>query len=95
MFTSEKYSRSTKRIGEAYSLFENRASLRVADVASVVYRDFCLWYAYTLNGGRNLPPEIPANIIADIAQVHSSKDDATLELILSKMLDVSAWGKTL
>jgi hypothetical protein len=88
-FSSEKFQKSTRIIGEAYSLFENRASLRVADVASVVYRDFCLWYGFVLSGGTP-PPEIPSNQIADIGSAHSSRDDVTLEVILAELLDVSS-----
>jgi len=51
-FLSHKSQRSkTPMMSEIFSLFENRSSLRVSDVTSVVYRDFCLWYAYYLTTG--------------------------------------------
>jgi hypothetical protein len=93
-FMGEKFVRSTKRIGEAYILFENRASLRVADVASVVYRDFCLWYGYVLSG-ETPPPTILVAQIADIGEAHSFRDDATLESNLAQLLNIEAWGRSL
>jgi hypothetical protein len=96
-FTSEKLQKSHRLyIGEIFSLFENRSSLRVADVASVVYRDFCLWYAYHLvYPGEVLPKIIPTDQIDAVQGAHTSRDDATLEYVLSEMLDVNRWGHSL
>jgi len=95
-FTSEKHRKSHKPfISEIFALFENRSSLRVADVASVVYRDFCLWYAYKLLESGPLPEVIPEDQIHQIWVTHSSRDDATLEFILSESLDVNKWGHSL
>ncbi|MHC6157407.1 DUF262 domain-containing protein, partial [Bradyrhizobium elkanii] len=45
-------------LSDAIGVFSDRASLRVSDVSSVVYRDFCLWYL--LRGGDQ--GETPATI---------------------------------
>lgn len=95
-FTSEKIRKSHRSfVSETFALFENCSSLRVADVASVVYRDFCLWYAYELIGSGPFPSIIPQDQIARIRSTHEARDDATLELILSGNLDVSKWGHSL
>jgi len=95
-FTSEKLHKSNRPyLTEIFSLFENRSSLRVADVASVVYRDFCLWYAYFLVCQAAPPPDISLDQIVQVKEAHFSRNDATLELILSELLDVNRWGHSL
>ena len=94
-FVSAKLLRSKHQmVGEIFSLFENRSSLRVSDVSSVVYRDFCLWYAYWLRDNK-LPPQIPSKTIEQIDDTARSRDDATLEFILSELLNIEEWGRTL
>jgi hypothetical protein len=94
-FLSNKSQRAkTPIMSEIFSLFENRASLRVSDVSSVVYRDFCLWYAFKITGGK-LPSSIPGDVIQEIDTVVRSGDDATLENILSDLLRAEVWGRTL
>jgi hypothetical protein len=95
-FTSEKTRKSHRPfVSETFALFENRSSLRVADVASVVYRDFCLCYAYELIDSGPLPRIIPREQINLVRSTHELRDDATLEFILSEYLDVSKWGHSL
>jgi len=98
-FMDEFISHKTQRakvpiISEIFGLFENRASLRVSDVTSVVYRDFCLWNAYFLTGGR-LPASIPLQEIETINGTVRERDDSTLEYVLSQHLNVEGWGRTL
>ncbi|MDV6329185.1 hypothetical protein Q5L94_14145, partial [Idiomarina sp. Sol25] len=78
-----------------FALFENRSSLRVADVASVVYRDFCLWYAYTLVVRAPLPPIIQKEQIDKIHELRQTRSDSTLEHLLSEFLEVPKWGHSL
>lgn len=95
-FTSEKLRKSHKAfLSETFALFENRSSLRVADVTSVVYRDFCLWYAFWLTDGGPLPQNIPLNQLQDVQALHSTHQDATLESVLSLVLQVDKWGRSL
>jgi hypothetical protein len=94
-FLSYKSQRSRiPMMSEIFALFENRSSLRVSDVTSVVYRDFCLWCAYKLADGV-LPTCIPVQSIKEIYETASSRDDSTLEYVLSQQLNVDAWGRTL
>ena len=98
-FMEEFLSYKTQRskipfLSDIFSLFENRASLRVSDVSSVVYRDFCLWYAFKLIGG-TLPPSISESAIEEIDETVRERDDSTLEYVLSQKLNVEAWGRTL
>jgi hypothetical protein len=94
-FLSHKTQRTrTPILSEIFALFENRASLRVSDVTSVVYRDFSLWDAYHLAGG-SLPVSIPVHTIKEINDIAFNREDTTLEAILSEKLSVEAWGRTL
>lgn len=90
-----EYTPYPPRAKEAKDLFDDRASLRVTDVSSVVYRDFCLWYTFSLFGGESLhvqPPAcVPHRILSDI--VHRlDLDYSRLESVLSEHLNIAQWS---
>lgn len=79
-------------VREAIAVFQNRASLRVTDVSSVVYRDFCLWYSYYFTGHTSLPSSV---FLKSMERVHddlNSRDDVTFEFVLGQTLDIEQWG---
>jgi hypothetical protein len=80
------------RTHEAFRLFQDRSSLRVTDVSSVVFRDFALWYVYTkeLRGGT--PASVPVWLIDLIASTLQSDREPSLESVLSSQLDQQRWS---
>jgi hypothetical protein len=84
------------RIGEAIAVFEDRSSLRVTDVSSVVYRDFALFHIYSLIEPRaELPAKIPKAVIDEVRGVASKEGDAPFELILDNVVSIEEWSATL
>ncbi len=82
-------------ISEAASLFADRSSLRVTDVSSVVYRDFCLCYIFRLSLSGELPAQVNGKLIDEVLDRLSDRDDATFEYTVSQMVDVEAWSQSL
>lgn len=81
-------------IRDAAALFEDRASLRVTDVSSVVYRDFSLWYIYYANGCP-VPDRIRKDKIKAVERAMIEKEDQTFESHLSALLGIEEWAATL
>jgi hypothetical protein len=82
-------------VTEASALFEDRASLRVTDVSSVVYRDFVLCYVYYFVISDQLPATIPIEKILNVEEVIASRNDMTFEAALSEVLNVAQWSTLL
>lgn len=82
-------------VTEATSLFDDRASLRVTDVSSVVYRDFCLWYVYYFIYCKEIPRIIPVIIIEEVEKALSVYNGIPFEGVVSKIVNISAWSKVL
>lgn len=80
-------------VQEAIKLFKDRASLRVADVTSVVYRDFSLWYAYYFLDHRDLPESVDRNTLKSVRGAFEKRDDVTFERCLRDSLDLISWGQ--
>lgn len=87
--------RSRYRPNELKYIFDDRASLRVSDVSSVVTRDFCLWAAYTCFDFGDTPEKIKTNIIGDVFEAADSMREEPLAAVIADRLDVEAWGATL
>lgn len=87
--------RSSNFANEAIAVFEDRASLRVTDVSSVVYRDFSLCYLYHFTFGGELPAQVDIATIIRVADIMSDRDDATLEFILNEVIDIERWSASL
>lgn len=71
-------------VEQAIALFQDRASLRVTDVTSVAYRDFVLFYLYSLPANRTLPKSIPTvtfDLVADALQHEASFEDAVQDAV--------------
>jgi hypothetical protein len=82
-------------VSDALAVFQDRASLRVTDVSSVVYRDFALWYAYYFLADTNLPEPIPARMIRIVFDAMANRDDVLFEQALHDLLDVESWSALL
>jgi hypothetical protein len=80
-------------IPEAKRVFQDRASLRVTDVSSVVYRDFALWYCYVLAIGAETPPSVDKGACVWIEQTLGQRSDSTFEYALSHLLNLEKWSK--
>jgi hypothetical protein len=77
-------------------VFNDRSSLRVTDVSSVVYRDFTLWYAFYFLVSRDLPNPIQPELIEAIRNRMAHGDpERTFEDTLDELVPVSAWSGTL
>lgn len=94
-FSALKDKRAAFPLADAYALFENRSSLRVADVSSVVYRDFALWFSYYVLKLENIPTKVNVGKIASVLGTLKSRDDVSLEFVLSQHLSVESWGSSL
>lgn len=87
--------RTSHFVTEAVSVFEDRASLRVTDVSSVVFRDFTLWYVYYFLIGTTLPRTEFVPIISMVEDQLKARDDVSFEFVLSHHLDIELWAGTL
>jgi hypothetical protein len=94
-FTDTKKTSSKNFVSEAIRVFEDRASLRVTDVSSVVFRDFVIWYAYYFLSQAELPAAIPKNVILNVHTILGNRDQATFEDILSGTISLEKWGESL
>lgn len=82
-------------LNAAFQLFSDRASLRVSDVSSVVFRDFCLWYACA-----RITQVFPANqmardVVAIVRDDVISRDDISFHHAVSQRLNLQLWSGTL
>ena len=82
-------------ISEATSLFDDRASLRVTDVSSVVYRDFVLCYVYHFAIAAELPPAVDIFQIEAVEDILRQGGDSSFEEARSQVVDVESWSRTL
>ena len=80
---------------EARRIFDDRSSLRVSDVSSVVYRDVCLWLQYIEWGYWDIPDRIPAQYLYRLAEIYKHRDDASLDYVLGEILDFDVWSVSL
>jgi hypothetical protein len=86
---------STYHLSEAAALFDDRASLRVTDVSSVVYRDFSLWYMYFFLYRSEVPASIPVDTIRDVGRDLATRRGATFESCVAQLVNVETWAATL
>lgn len=78
---------------EFVRLFIDRASLRVSDVSSVVYRDFALWAVHSINHFK-LPYGLQNNLdLRSLTQPKSLTAHKTLEEMLDAKLDLQSWAR--
>lgn len=82
-------------ITEAAGLFDDRSSLRVTDVSSVVYRDFVLCYIYHFALKDPLPATVSLAPILEVEGIVRERDDASFEFAVTQVVDVEVWSKTL
>ena len=80
-------------VPEAKRVFQDRASLRVTDVSSVVYRDFSLWYSYVWAFSADTPSSVDDNMCLEIQNALSERSDSTFENALSQLLNLEKWSK--
>ncbi|WP_315832944.1 DUF262 domain-containing protein [Bradyrhizobium prioriisuperbiae] len=80
-------------IPEAASVFQNRASLRVTDVSSVVYRDFALWYSYIYALDASLPVSVDRGACVSVHDALSQRNDATFEYAVSQLVNTEKWSR--
>jgi hypothetical protein len=82
-------------VQDAAAVFIDRASLRVTDVSSVVFRDFSLNYIYFFLEQGPLPQNLEPRIFQYIEETLEERDDVSFEYALEISLDVNAWSATL
>lgn len=82
-------------IDEAKAVFQDRSRLRVADVASVLFRDFCLWYVYRYTYTDTLPLTVPEGVISCVYQDLAQRDDVTFEYAVQERVTSKSWGRFL
>lgn len=80
---------------QAALVFQDRSSLRVTDVSSVVYRDFSLCYLYYFLVARDLPSSIPSDLLVGVDVLLSKRRELGFEGALSEILNVERWSATL
>ena len=84
-----------QHIVEARELFSDRARLRVSDVSSVIYRDFCLWYCFAKLYNSPLPQNVSREIIDGVHNHFSASSDSggTFENSVEKYVSSATWGR--
>jgi len=96
IFSDPKTASSGKNfVSDAIAVFQNRASLRVTDVSSVIYRDVSLWYAYSFFSDSELPHPIAREKLSVIFDIMNERDDSNFEYVLSQVVDLEQWGRLL
>ena len=80
-------------VSDAAAVFEDRSSLRVTDVTSVLYRDFCLFYIYLFVANDYLPPIVPQELIVDVRK--TTEKESSFEAALVKTIGVKNWSPSL
>ncbi|MBR1004865.1 MULTISPECIES: DUF262 domain-containing protein [Bradyrhizobium] len=78
-------------LSDAIAVFADRASLRVSDVSSVAYRDFCLWYLHFFSVSSALPQAF-RDQIRKVHETLSERPGVTLEHVLNEALDIAEWS---
>lgn len=78
----------------AFALFDDRSSLRVTDVSSVVFRDVALWYVYYVVLRNKCPPSIPDHLL-DRLHMRVLVDKLNFEESATAVIDVDEWSATL
>jgi hypothetical protein len=94
-FNNQTAGASKNFVSDAVSVFQDRASLRVTDVSSVIYRDVALWYAYYFLGNKSLPEPVQPGPLQAVCDLLSQRDDATFELALAEIVDANRWSFSL
>ncbi|GAA0868787.1 DUF262 domain-containing protein [Brevundimonas basaltis] len=79
-------------ITEAAAVFEDRASLRVTDVSSVVLRDIVLWYIYCFALNEVPPAPVEPSLLRSLEDAVSQRDDVTFEHAALQVFDLEHWG---
>ncbi|KRB81250.1 hypothetical protein ASE00_14745 [Sphingomonas sp. Root710] len=82
-------------VSEAVEVFTDRASLRVTDVSSVVYRDFVLCYLYHFLCNGEVPESIDLSIIKNVENLLSSDEELNFEDALGEVIDIDTWSHSL
>lgn len=95
-FLSARNSRHTHDyLSKAAAVFEDRASLRVTDVSSVVLRDISLWYIYLMSFNARLPNPIPDEPLRLVHSVLTVEPDISFDTAVLETIDVNNWGQLL
>lgn len=81
-------------LGQAVSLFRDRASLRVTDVSSVVYRDVVLCFLYLMHGQRTSIPKVSGETVYAIRQL-MEVDAYSFEEAVRRAVDIDEWSVSL
>ncbi|MBB4376483.1 DUF262 domain-containing protein [Bradyrhizobium sp. SBR1B] len=79
-------------LSDAIGVFSDRASLRVSDVSSVAYRDFCLWYLHFFAVSTSVPASIRVDRITLVHDTLRQRSDVTLEHVLNESLSIAEWS---
>jgi hypothetical protein len=85
----------TNFVREAVDLFQDRASLRVTDVSSVILRDFCLWFAYYHLVSNDLPPPMSVDSLVAVTDAMKRGTGLSFEHVVTNAISVDAWGRLL
>ena len=80
---------------EAIDLFADRASLRVTDVSSVVLRDFVLCYIYHFSADESLPNQVNTDVINAVEATALRESGSSFEDVVSLILDIDQWSRSL
>lgn len=73
----------------------DRSTSRVADISSVVQRDFITWFfyfEYNKSSALLVLPAVRRDILYDLRSKFRSRKDGSLRLLLEQSLDLAAWG---
>lgn len=80
---------------QAVAVFEDRASLRVTDVSSVMLRDFALWFVYYYLASDHLPDPIPTQPIVNVRRRLALNEEANFATEVTKEVNAERWSQLL
>lgn len=83
----------TPSLTEALAVFQDRASLRVTDVSSVTFRDFCLWYLFVFSARGVAPDAESARILSAVHAAAENSPGETFAQILERLVAVDRWSR--
>lgn len=81
-------------VPKALAVFQDRASLRVTDVSSVMLRDFSLWFGYYFLVDQHVPPPIPELKILEVRSL-LDQPGQNFEQAATKVIQPDEWGQLL
>lgn len=74
-------------------IYNNRASFRVTDVSSVIFRDISLWSVFLLGDYGRPPRQLDRDLLGRLRDSIYTWTDGNTERLLDSKIEVESWGR--